>query len=742
MTSVPGDFSLLTVFTRPYGLMVALLLLLLTGCGAASATEGAQPLPTRMNLGATPACMSEASPERPAFEFLDAWQAGNYELMYSRLSMTSQQAIPFGAFVELYEAAHEEMTLERLSYRPNAMQPDPDNRSITTLDYTVTFETTVLGAFTDEHRQLHLVFEPAQCEWRVAWTAGAIFAEMENGGLLRMTPSVPRRASIYDRDGVVLADQEGRMVTVSIVPGQVADLPACLNTLSAALERPLDQVQGRVAAFRQDWLGEVGILEPDLYLAWESLLERDCNATFGSIPTRQYPSGDLAPHVLGAVGYLSEDELAAADAPGFTLDSILGRSGIESSADSHLRGQPGGLLEVALPSGQRLRLIAESRPQPSRSVYLTLDAELQRQTLDIFARWHEPYASTSAGGAVVVLDVNTGAVLAMVSYPSYDANLLAPFPPMGRANAAEILAELPDDIQLNRATQATYPAGSTMKIITSIAAADSGVYALDQRYTCRGVWEREGLVQLDWLPGGHGTIDLAGAVTRSCNPYFYEAGWAMNQQDPYLLPAYAVRLGLGDFTGLTDIGESPGFIGDPDWAQQTFGAWRTIDAVTMAIGQGFVEVTPLQMARVYAAVANGGTLYRPQLVESVRLLDDVSYTMQPDAMRDIDVDPAVLDVVREGMCDVTTTQAGTATFQFNYPEFETLQEIVGVCGKTGTASDQSPDPGPPHGWFIGYAPRENPEIVVVAIVENSDDGSAVAAPIVRDVMQYYFFGGE
>lgn len=719
-----------------------LLVLVLAGCGTTSATEGAQPLPTRMALAATPDCMPQASAERPAFEFLDAWQARNYEVMYSLTSTASQQATPFGVFKDLYESSHDEMTLESLTYHPNAMQPDPNNNSITVLDYNVTFETTVVGTFTDANRLLHLVFEPESCAWRVAWTAGNIFAEMENGGLLRLTPSVPRRASIYDRDGVVLADQEGRMVTVSIVPGQVADLPACLNTLAAALERPLDQVQDRVTAFRQDWLGEVGIMEPSMYLAWESMLVRDCDAEFGSIPTRQYPSGDLAPHILGAVGYLSEEELAATDAPGFTIDSILGRSGIEASADPYLRGQPGGLLEVALPSGQRLRLIAESRPQPSRSVYLTLDAALQRETLDIFQRWHEPYASTSDGGAVVVMDVNTGAVLAMVSYPTYDANLFAPFPQMGRGTAAEAIAALPDDIQLNRATQAAYPAGSTMKIITSIAAADSGVYALDQRYTCSGVWEREGLVQFDWLPGGHGTINLAGAVTRSCNPYYYEAGWAMNQQDPALLPSYAKQLGLGDFTGMTDLAESPGFIGDPIWARQTFGAWRTIDAVTMAIGQGFVEVTPLQMARVYAAVANGGTLYRPQVVESVRLLNEVSYTMEPDAMRDFDVDAAVLDVVREGMCNVTTTQAGTATFQFNAPQFDTLQEIIGVCGKTGTATDQTPDPGPPHAWFIGYAPRENPEIVVAAIVENSDDGSAVAAPIVRDVMQYYFFGDE
>ncbi len=718
-------------------------LVILTGCEAAPPTEGAQPLPTRMALQSTPECMTEASPERAAFEFLDAWQNGDFTLMYSLISAGSKQAIAYGAFESLYVASHNEMTLERLSYRPNAMQPDPDNANITVLDYTATFDTTILGEFTDANRSLYLVFEPESCAWRVAWSAGAIFAEMETGGLLRLTPSVPRRASIYDRNGEPLAVQaDGGMVPVSIIPGRVVDLPACLNTLSAALEQPLEQVQNRVSAFRADWLGEVGTLEPELYLAWESILTRDCGASFDSRSTRQYPNGDLAPHIIGSVGFLNEEQITASGAVGFTIDSILGRGGIESSADEYLRGKPGGLLEVALPSGQQLRVIAESRPQPSQSVYLTLDGDLQRYTLETFERWHEPYASTSDGGAVVVLDVNTGAVLAMVSYPTYDANLFAPFPPMGRAAAAEQIAELPDDIQLNRATQAAYPAGSTMKVITSIAAADSGVYELEQRYTCSGIWQRDGLTQLDWLPGGHGTVNLRGAITRSCNPYFYEAGYTMNAEDPYLLPRYAVRMGLGDFTGLTDIAESPGFIGDPDWALRTQGAWRTIDSVTMAIGQGFVEVTPLQMARVYAAIANGGTLYRPQLVESVRLLDAVGYTMEPEAMAHVNVDAEIMALVQAGMCNVTTTQAGTATFQFNYSEFEELQELIGVCGKTGTATDQTPDPGPPHAWFIGYAPRENPEIVVAAIVENSDDGSAVAAPIVRDVMQYYFFGEE
>jgi penicillin-binding protein 2 len=292
---------------------------------------------------------------------------------------------------------------------------------------------------------------------------------------------------------------------------------------------------------------------------------------------------------------------------------------------------------------------------------------------------------------------------------------------------------------LNRAAQGVYPLGSVMKTVSAAAVADSGVYALDERYTCVGLWRRD-IVRTDWLAGGHGRITLPQAVTRSCNPYFYEVGYQMHQFQPGLLPQYMRQLGFGVPTGILDLSESPGFIPDPEWKRRAYGYdWNFSDEVNLSIGQGEVQVTPLQVTRWFAAIANGGSLLRPQMVKQVGILGEApSHTLEAEVLAPTGIRPEVLAMLREGLCNVTRTPAGTAEYQFrNYPDLQN----VGVCGKTGTAQDGSSPEAVSHAWFAAYAPMDNPEIAVVVLVENSGEGSGVAAPIVRDILLYYFFRG-
>lgn len=723
-------------------ILFTLMLAIITAC-TPPADEGVaiEQLPTRV-----PSPMPESNnlndAERVARIFLDAWQVNDYAEMYRTLSPASQQATPFDQFVNTYENAYAEMTFQSVAFNFNGLARDSNNGRVAILDYDATFTTTIVGEFTDTGRDLFLVLEPGIEIWRVAWTRGDLFREMDDGGQLRLQPSVSRRASIYDRNGNVLADQNGRIVTVNVVPQDIPDYEICLNTLATAMDVPREQIEDRINRFGDDWLGEVGTIEIIAYEQWQIELETQCEAQFGSRSARRYPSGDLAPHILGNVGYMGEDEIEAAEAQGFNQDSILGRSGVEASWDEALRGTPGGRLQVVTPDGRTLRVIAESTSAPAVSVYLTLDSGLQQAAIDSIRASYDLYNNfngNSAGASAIVMDVNTGAILAMVSYPSYDANVLSPFPEIGSDAATQIIQQLEDDSRqplLNRATQGLYPSGSIFKAITAIAVADSGVYTANQRYVCTGVWQGT-ITRFDWLPGGHGALDLAGGVANSCNPYFYEAGLRLHLEDPTLLPDYSVRLGLGGNTGLTDITEATGYIGNQETILRDTGYPMTsVDTVSMAIGQGHVSVTPLEMVRFYAGVANGGTLYRPQLVESTRLIDDVSYRMTPDAMSEFNVDPEVLAVVQQGMCDVTTEAYGTAEFVFRRSDLQTL----GVCGKTGTAQDQTPNPGPPHAWFVAYAPSELPEVAIIVMVENSGQGSEVAAPIARDILEYYFFG--
>lgn len=723
---------------------VWILMLLAAGCTATASTPTPQPLPTLFPT-TTPATFGLESAERVAFVFLDAWQQQDFEAMHRHISFASREATPLESFRSIYETTQNTMTFEGLTFRGQTVSRDPNSRRTAYFTYDVTFETRLVGAFTETSRTLTLAFDDHDGDWRIAWTPGTLFLELERGGELRLESTSVNRANIYDRSGVVVAAQDERLiVTVNIVRRDVRDPEACMSLLTQATGLPIDVIRARFNSFAADWTNEIGTMEPQAYVTYQEQLVAVCGAEFGNRPGRIYPNGNLMAHILGSVGYPDEAQIPALIAEGFTQDSIIGKSGIEASWDEVLRGKPGTRLVIQAP-GLQPRVIASRPSQVAESVWLTIDTDLQQHVLnlltDAYAKNAEAWGQTSRGAAAIVLDVNTGAVLAMVSYPTYDANAFTPFPAVGRQVAQETVQKTQADERrplLNRVAQGVYPTGSVMKIATSLAVLDSGVYTTSTRYTCfgNGTFNRD-IPRRDWLASGHGTLTTSGAITQSCNPFFYEAGYQMDQRDPWLFPNYLKQFGLGQSTGITDVIESAGNIGDPEWKRVNRGLpWTFSDAVDMSIGQGLVEVTPLQVARLVAAIANGGTLYTPYLVEKAGLLNEFSYLAEPERAGSLDVSDEALEAVRSGMCDVTMQSYGTAEFVFRDSP---LQETIGVCGKTGTAEDT---PRTSHAWFVGYAPREAPQIAVVVIVENSGEGSGVAAPLVRDIMEYFFFGED
>jgi penicillin-binding protein 2 len=721
-------------------LLPLLLIALLAACAPSYASDdpAAQPLPT---LAPTPLpeLYDLDGAENVARLFLEAWRVEDYEAMHNLTTFAARDKTPLEDFTALYEDVALDLTLEELHYA--ALTLTRDQPSVATLIYNLTFDTLIVGTFTDENRQLRMTLDPVDRDWRIAWTPGDIFTEMGEGGALRLERVFPRRANIYDRDGVVLADQNGRMVRVNLVRADVPDLDACLNTLATARNEDRVDVEADLARFGDTWLAEVAVLEPTLFIEYEDALVRECNAEFEAMNTRRYPLGSLAPHVVGYTGYPDEAEIPALQEQGFTGDNIVGRNGIERSWDVTLRGIPGARLSIV--QGEEVtRIIADAPSTPAQSVWLTLDADLQgyvqQRIADAYAEAAEDWAPSSRGAAAIVIDVNTGAVLAMVSYPTYDANAFTPFPQIGRAAANSVIEsvqENPRTPQLNRVTQGNYTSGSTMKIATTLAVVDSGVYQADERYVCIGSWNREAnFVRADWLPSGHGALNVRTALAQSCNPFYYEAGYWLDDSDPYLLTDYFSRLGMGEPTGITDIAENPGLIANPDFVRDNYGlTWSFSRSVNYAIGQD-IDITPLQIARLSALVANGGYHYRPQLVLRSGLVGaEPTYVMEADMMTDLNLSEAAIAVTREGMCDVAQERYGTAEFQFR----NTRVASVRPCGKTGTA--QAPNDAPPHAWFTAYAPMDNPQIAVAVIVENSGEGSGVAAPIVRDILDYYFF---
>lgn len=717
-------------------LAIVILMVVLAGC--APSTANVAPLPT---LAPTPtAAIALEDAQFVASLFLDAWQKQDFVTMYQRLAFASQEAIPFEQFKKLYQDAQNLMTLASLRITPVGLFRESER--VVVFRYDVAFSTNILGEFSDSGRDLRLTLDRASNVWGVAWSLGDIFPEMGNGATLRFEASIPRRANIYDRNGDVLADQNGVVVEVNVIPQTLSDRAQCVAVLANALKTTPDNVQAKLNIGNPDWVIPVGVLEPPAFLEHEARLNADCKPTYTQRAIRRYPRGSLMPHLLGNVGYPTEAQVADLVRLGFNAETIIGQSGIERSWDETLRGKPGGRLALYAPNGTRLRVLAETTSVIPESVWLTIDASLQEYILrtfgEAYAQASESWAKTSPGGSAIVMNVNSGEILALVSYPTYEGNALNPFPAVGRVVADDVQAQIAQDARnplLNRPTQGIYPAGSIMKSIDALAVADSGIFPLDYTYFCSGTWQEGNDRRFDWLAGGHGRMTIAGALANSCNPFFYEVGLRMDRIDPFLLPSYARRFGFGSVTGLRDVSEAAGTIPDPDWIRINRGlTWTFSNAVSMAIGQGEVDVTPLQMVRFYGAIANGGTLYRPQIVQQKGILDQRTLLAIPEANGALDVRQDVLELVQKGLCAVTVESYGTASHIFrNSPLLN-----IGVCGKTGTA--QTSGQRPPHSWFVAYAPREKPEIAIIVMIENAGDGSAIAAPMTKRILEWYFFG--
>ena len=693
------------------------------------------------------------SAERAARTFLDAWQRQDFQSMYALLSFASQEAVSPEDFRIAYQNAQNIATIVSLSFQARSILR---TGRVVQFYYDMTFYTNILGEFEDSGRTLNVILDTQYDDWRIAWSVADIFTEMGTGARLDFDSRVPSRANIYDRNGLVLADMNGLIAEVHVVQQDAPNWDLCYRTLIEVVGISEGRLNAIFENAQPNWVVRVGTLEPGAYRQQRQRLEDDCRATFDSMPIRRYkPTGSVMPHILGYVGYPTPDEIAEITRLGFDSETILGRAGIEKSWDETLRGKPGGRLSLIGPDGTRLRVLAETASQIPESIWLTIDTDLQNFVLEVIGRAYlenrtvagggRSWGSISPGASAVVMNVNTGEILAMASYPFFDNNAYTPFPAIGREVADLHQQEVADDPrlpQLNRATQGIYPSGSVFKVIDAVAVLDSDTYDAEQRYFCAGVWQYENDRRFDWLAGGHGSETVQSAITHSCNPFFYQVGFVLNEIDPYLLPTYARRMGLGAPTGLNVLAEAAGTIPDPEFIRVNYGrTWTYSDAVNMAIGQGEVEITPLQLVRTYAGIANGGTLYRPQIVRERGILDQRTFVAQPDPMSEFGVSQDVLDIVRAGMCDVTQARNGTAVHIFapagRAPS--PLQDYQGgVCGKTGTA--QSPRPGAaPHSWFAAYAPADNPEIAVVVMVENAGDGSAVAAPITKQIMEYYFF---
>ncbi len=660
------------------------------------------------------------SPATTAAAFLTAWESGDYKTMYALLSPASQTAIDAEGFTERYQNALATATVLTATTRLQSALQEGDRAYVS---FQLTFDTALVGTLvTDTIMSLSL----HEGQWWVDWDDGLIWPQLAGGHYFRMEYSIPARANIYDRAGLGLATQ-GTIVTIGVIPGQVEDEDALLAALATVTGLPPDEIRGRYIAVPADWKVPIADIPAEVSVDHNDLLSSIPGIYRDEKEGRTYShfqETGVAPHVVGWVSPVPAEQLDTYRAQGYRGDEWVGVSGLEAWGEEILAGQHGGALIVITSAGEKIATVAERPALPSRPIYTTFDRDFQMQVQRILG---------GRKGAIVVLDVHTGAVRALVSGPGFDPNVFTG--PAGAVGRSQILAD-PRRPLFNRATQGTYPLGSVFKIVTMAAAMErAGMEPEQTFFYCPGYWEGLGpaLRKSCWKEDGHGNISLKNGLTASCNVVFYATGQTLDGVGQDVLPGFGRGFGFGEPTGLEGVLEEGGVMPDPDWKANALGeVWWTGDTVNLAIGQGNLNVTPLQVARMMAAVANGGTLYRPYIIERIGSAGDgaTEQVTQPQTVGSLPVSPEHLAAIREALLGVTTKSIGTAAHRF-------AGLSIPVAGKTGTAEAGGPDTEP-HSWFAAYAPADNPEIAIAAIVENAGEGSTVAAPLVRQVIEAYY----
>lgn len=443
---------------------------------------------------------------------------------------------------------------------------------------------------------------------------------------------------------------------------------------------------------------------------------------------RDYPNGSIASHIIGRVGIIYKDEYEQLKNENYGMNDVIGKDGIEKYLEKYLKGKDGVSSVVQNLDGKTSGILETLSPTPGNNAFLTIDLKLQKVLEESLERTIKSIAALKHGygtnaGSAVVIDVNTGEILAIASYPTYN---IATF----NNDYAELYAN-PDKPMWNRAVSGQYAPGSTYKVLTAIAALESGAVRANENIRDEGVYKfyaTSGYSPQCWIytQSGrtHGNQNVTQAIENSCNYFFYESGRRMGIDT---LDDYSEKFGLGDYTGVQYLGESKGILASREYKESVIKEkWYPGDTLQAAIGQSYHMLTPIQLANYIAAVANGGIRYKTQMVKSVKNSENGNslFDVTPEVMYDIDMSEENYKAVINGMKKVSETGTASSTFaNFGVP----------VGGKTGTADVSK---GSPTGLFVAFAPFDNPQIAISVVVEHGGHGNYVA-PVAKDVIAAY-----
>jgi len=688
-----------------------------------------------------------AAPVRTAEMWFSLWEDNDFARMYQLTSDTTRTVVSEAEFIERHQGIQAQAGIRSLSAEIVG-EMTPDGR----LPFTVTYESSLVGDLT-QHNGLMLVEQGD--EWRVAWTPSLIFSEIGDTGCVAWQGQPLQRGRILDRDGEVLA-QDAEVSQVGVMPGQLTDEDATINALGQIIDMDPDEIR---AIYQRDgvdpnWFVPVKNLPDEQGLELLNQVQGMNGVIVQPGFGRTYPHGPLFAHVTGYVSPATAEDVAADETGSVQANQTVGRSGLEYGANEILAGKPGGSLSVVECDTRTEReIIAEAPGVPPLDITLTIDLEFQQQVDAAVGNIEQlksvPNAdseipfdglineeSAQSRGAAVVLDPQTGAVLAMVSHPTFDPNGFV----TGGFDDEE-LARLNDPVlrpQANRATIETYPAGSIFKLITTSAAMAELDYTGDTPIDCPASFTIGDNTWNDWVVenglSAQGQLTLHSGLVQSCNTVFYQIGADLDIEGRNLLPDMAKAYGLGAPTGIPYFPEAGGVVPDPEWKLANIeDGWATGDNVNLSIGQGYLLVTPLQMANAYASVANGGEVLQPYIVDRAQMpgTDIVQQIGEREVVRELPLTDTQIAELQSALRDQTSNDDGVGSSRIfgdmTWP----------ISGKTGTAQNGPQDGSvPPHSWFAAYGPADGEATIASAVMfEQVGEGVQYAAPVTRAIYE-------
>ena len=531
---------------------------------------------------------------------------------------------------------------------------------------------------------------------------GGYYRKASEKNRIRLIRLEAPRGNIMDHSGVLIATNRPAynvyIIPEDFDPKDAPELSRLLSLSESAIHKHLGE--SRVASFTPVLLKQD--IPKELAMAIEERKPRLSGVFIQIRPTRTYPQGETAAHIVGYIGKITREEYEELDHSIYYYDSWIGRNGIERVYDFLLRGEDGGRQLEVNARGIPIQLLSEKEARSGSDIHLTVDAKLEAKIRPLLS---------GRRGVILVMDLNQGEMLSAISTPAFDPSV---FVTSARSPERLALIGSKDQPLMNRGFNGLYPPGSVFKLVTAMAGLESGVITPHTTFQCPGYFRFNSKSRpfKCWFDGGHGRVDLYTALERSCNVYFYNVGRLVGEKR---LAAYARKLGFGSSVSM-ELPTENGLVPDAEWKRTMFhDQWYPGDTITLAIGQGYLLVSPLQILRLVAAIATDGQIFEPKLVRSEE--------ETRKAIKKVAIHPETFRVLRQGMLQVVQSDRGTGQLaRVNFAK---------LAAKTGTA--QAP-PGVAHAWFTGFFPYENPKIALVVFVERGESGGLVAARIAKEVV--------